>query len=78
MLYAPKWEQQERERERTADWEENQFTLQDLCDYHHERRVAARFQTLLEAVDSNRWKNKTTWITEINKFLEIERGLRKW
>jgi hypothetical protein len=31
---------------------ENQFTHHDLCDENHERRVEARVQTLLEAVDS--------------------------
>jgi hypothetical protein len=36
-----------------ADCLENQFTLHDLCDDNHERRVEARVQALLEAVDSN-------------------------
>jgi hypothetical protein len=31
---------------------ENQFTHHDLCDENHERRVEARVQTLLEAVDN--------------------------
>jgi hypothetical protein len=35
-----------------ADCLENQFTHHDLCDENHERRVEAKFQTLLEAVDS--------------------------
>jgi hypothetical protein len=32
---------------------ENQFTPHDLCDKNHERRVKARVQALLEAVDNN-------------------------
>jgi DNA polymerase III delta subunit len=36
-----------------ADCLENQFTLHDLCDENHERRVEARVQALLEAVDNN-------------------------
>jgi hypothetical protein len=32
---------------------ENQFTPHDLCDENYERRVKARVQALLEAVDSN-------------------------
>jgi hypothetical protein len=35
-----------------ADCLENQFTHHDLCDENHERRVEARVQTLLEAVDN--------------------------
>jgi hypothetical protein len=35
-----------------VDYFENQFTHHDLCDDHHERRVEARVQTLLEAVNS--------------------------
>jgi hypothetical protein len=35
-----------------ADSLENQFTHHDLCDENHERRVEARVQTLLEALDS--------------------------
>jgi hypothetical protein len=36
-----------------ADCLENQFTPHDLCDENHERRVEARAQALLEAVDSD-------------------------
>jgi hypothetical protein len=36
-----------------ADCLENQFTLHHLCDKNHERRVKARVQALLEAVDNN-------------------------
>jgi hypothetical protein len=36
----------------TADCLENQFTHHNLCDENHERRVEARVQTLLEAVDN--------------------------
>jgi hypothetical protein len=36
----------------TADCLENQFTPHDLCDENHERRVEARVQALLEAVDN--------------------------
>jgi hypothetical protein len=36
-----------------ADCLENQFTPHDLCDVNHKRRVEARFQALLEAVDNN-------------------------
>jgi hypothetical protein len=35
-----------------ADCLENQFTRHDLCDETHERRVEARVQALLEAVDN--------------------------
>jgi hypothetical protein len=44
-----------------ADCLENQFTHHDLCDENHERRVEARVQALLEAVDINPppRKNKT-------------------
>jgi hypothetical protein len=35
-----------------ADCLENQFTHHDLCDENHERRVEARVQTLLEAIDN--------------------------
>jgi hypothetical protein len=34
-----------------ADCLENQFTRHDLCDETHDRRVEARVQALLEAVD---------------------------
>jgi hypothetical protein len=37
----------------TAKCLENQFTPHDLCEENHERRVEARVQALLEAVDSN-------------------------
>jgi hypothetical protein len=36
-----------------ADCLENQFTPHDLCEENHERRVEARVQALLEAVDSD-------------------------
>jgi hypothetical protein len=36
-----------------ADILEDQFTPHDLCDENHERRVKARVQALLEAVDNN-------------------------
>jgi hypothetical protein len=35
-----------------ADCLENQFTHHDLCDGHNERRVEARVQALLEAVEN--------------------------
>jgi hypothetical protein len=35
-----------------ADCLENQFTHHDLCDENHERRVEARVQALLKAVDN--------------------------
>jgi hypothetical protein len=38
---------------KTADCLENTFTPHDLCEDYHERRVEARVQTLLEAVDNN-------------------------
>jgi hypothetical protein len=34
-----------------ADCLENQFTHHDLCDENHERRVEARVQALLEAIE---------------------------
>jgi hypothetical protein len=34
-----------------ADCLENQFTPHELCEENHERRVEARVQALLEAVD---------------------------
>jgi hypothetical protein len=34
-----------------ADCLENQLTHNDLCDENHERRMEARVQALLEAVD---------------------------
>jgi hypothetical protein len=34
-----------------ADYLENLFTPHDLCEENHERRVEARFQTLLQTVD---------------------------
>jgi hypothetical protein len=36
----------------TADCLENQFTHHDLCDENHERKVEARVQALLEAVNN--------------------------
>jgi hypothetical protein len=36
-----------------ADCLEKHFTPNDLCDENHERRVAARFQALLESVDNS-------------------------
>jgi hypothetical protein len=36
-----------------AECFENQFTQHDLCDENNERRVEARVQALLEAVDNN-------------------------
>jgi hypothetical protein len=36
-----------------ADCFEIQFTLHDLCDDNHERRVEARVQALLKTVDNN-------------------------
>jgi hypothetical protein len=48
-----------------------------MCDDNHERRVEARVQALLEAVDSNppARKNKAVWLTEVTKFLETKNGL---
>jgi hypothetical protein len=37
----------------TADCLENQFTPHDVCNENHERRVEARVQALLKAVDNN-------------------------
>jgi hypothetical protein len=43
-----------------ADCLENQFTLHDLCEKNHERRVEAGVQALLEVADSDPpRKNKT-------------------
>jgi hypothetical protein len=36
-----------------ADCLENQFTLHDLCEENHERRVEARVEALLEAAESD-------------------------
>jgi hypothetical protein len=39
--------------------------------------VEAKVQALLETADSNtHWMNQTMWYIEINKFLEIEKGLQ--
>jgi hypothetical protein len=43
-----------------ADCLENQFMPHDLCDKNHERRVEARVQALLEAVDNNHHKKLRT------------------
>jgi hypothetical protein len=41
--------------------------------------VEAKVQALLETVDKNLpSKDKTMWRTEINKFLETEKGLWNW
>jgi hypothetical protein len=51
-----------------ADCLEIQFAPHDLCDEDHERRVEARVQALLEAVDNKPLsKNTTKWLTKLNK-----------
>jgi hypothetical protein len=59
-----------------ADCLEIQFMPHDLCDDNHEWRVEATVNALLEIVDTS----APQWISpgdlkEINKFLEIEKGL---
>jgi hypothetical protein len=55
-----------------TDCLENQFTSHDLRDETHKRRVEARVQALLEAVDD------TPLEKEINKITETEKGLWNW
>jgi hypothetical protein len=59
-----------------ADCLENQFATHGMCDENHERRVEARVQVLLEAVDNKCAERISPCdIIGINKFLEIEEGL---
>jgi hypothetical protein len=57
-----------------ADCLEIQFTPHDLCDENHERRVEARVPALLDTVDDS--PPQKIRPKEINKFLEIKKGLR--
>jgi hypothetical protein len=59
-----------------ADCLQNQFTPHDLCEESHEWRVEARVRALLEAVDSDPPERiRPRDLTEITKFLKIEKGL---
>jgi hypothetical protein len=60
-----------------ADCLEIQFTPPDLCDENHERRVEARVDALLDAVDNIPSQTIRPYdLKEINKFFEIEKALR--
>jgi hypothetical protein len=59
-----------------ADCLENQFTPHDLCEENHERRAEARVQALLAAEDNDSPKKIIPChLTEINKYVNIEKGL---
>jgi hypothetical protein len=60
-----------------ADYLENLFTLHDLCDENHERRVEATVQALHETVDdSPLGRIRSCDLQKIIKNTEIEEGLR--
>jgi hypothetical protein len=57
-----------------ADCLENQFIHNGLCDVNHERRVEARVQALLEAVDNESLERKSPCdIQKLIRFLKLRK-----
>jgi hypothetical protein len=59
-----------------VEYLEIQFTPPDLCDENNERRLQARVHALLDTVDDSPPQKLRPCDKVINKFFEIEEGLR--